>query len=142
MASTITPYLFFSGQCEEALQFYAEAVGARLEMKMRYDQSPEPVPPGQLQPGFETKIMHASFWIGDSLVMASDGCDDKSQFGGFRLAISVATKEEAHRVFNALAAEGSVLMPLVETFWSPCFGMLTDKFDLAWMISVPGPSTP
>lgn len=139
MTTSITPYLFFSGRCEEALNFYREAIGAQVEMIMRYNESPDPVPPGMLQPGFENKIMHASFRVHGAAVMASDGCNDQSKFDGFRLALSVANEAEAHKAFNALANEGSITMPLVKTFWSPCFGMLTDKFNVSWMVIVPGP---
>ena len=71
--------------------------------------------------------------------MASDGCDAKSQFVGFKLALSVPTEADADRVFNALAAEGKIEMPLMKTFWSPCFGMVADKFGVEWMMLVPGP---
>lgn len=138
--TTIAPYLFFAGRCEEALEFYREALGAQIEMVMRYNESPEPAPPGMLQAGFETKIMHASFRVGDVTVMASDGCDDKSKFDGFRLALSVQTEAEAHKAFNALADGGSIMVPLSKTFWSPCFGMLTDRFNVGWMVMVPGES--
>lgn len=136
----ITPYLFFAGRCEDALHFYRQALDAQVEMVVRYNESPEPTPPGMLQEGFENKIMHASFRVGDVRVMASDGCDDKSKFDGFRLALSVPTEAEAHKAFNALAAGGDIMMPLCKTFWSPCFGMLTDKFNVAWMVMVPGDS--
>ena len=77
MASTaITPYLFFGGRCEEALEFYRTALGAEVEMLMRYNESPDPPPPGVLQPGFERKVMHASFRIRGVPLMASDGCDE------------------------------------------------------------------
>ena len=82
--------------------------------------------------------MHASFSVGDAAVMASDGCDDKSKFDGFRLALAVPTEENAHKAFNALAKEGTVQMPLTKTFWSPCYGMVTDKFNVGWMVMVPG----
>ena len=140
MTTSISPYLFFSGRCEEALEFYREAVGAHVEMVMRYNESPDPIPPGRLQPGFENKIMHASFRVGEAVILASDGCDDKSKFDGFRLALSVANEAAAHQAFNALSNGGSVMMPLVKTFWSPCFGMLTDKFNVGWMVMVPGPA--
>lgn len=140
MTTSISPYLFFSGRCEEALDFYREAIGARIEMVMRYNESPDPIPPGRLQPGFENKVMHASFRVGEAMIMASDGCDDKSKFDGFRLALSVADEASAHLAFNALASGGSVMMPLVKTFWSPCFGMLTDKFNVGWMVMVQGPA--
>ena len=140
MTTSITPYLFFAGRCEEALSFYRESIGAQIDMVMRYNESPDPIPPGQLQAGFENKIMHTSFRVGQTTVMASDGCDDQSKFDGFRLALSVASEAEAHQAFNALANGGSIMMPLVRTFWSPCFGMLTDKFNVSWMVMVPGPT--
>lgn len=136
----IEPYLFYNGRCEEALEFYKKALGAEVQMVMRYKESPEPPPPGMVPPGFENKIMHASFSIGKTTVMASDGCSgDKAKFEGFSLAISVATEAEADRVFGALSAGGQVKMPLNKTFWSPRFGMLEDRFGIAWMVSVPGP---
>ena len=135
--SSITPYLFFAGRCEEALNFYREALGAQIDMIMRFNQSPEPIPPGMLQAGFENKVMHASFRIGDVCLMASDGCDDKSKFDGFRLALALATEAEAHHAFDAMAAGGTIQMPLCKTFWSPCYGMVTDKFNVGWMVMVP-----
>lgn len=72
-------------------------------------------------------------------VMASDGCDDKSRFSGFRLALSVPTEAAADHAFSALAKEGTIEMPLTKTFWSPCYGMVTDKFGVGWMVMVPGP---
>ena len=99
----------------------------------------EPCEPGMVPPGFENKIMHASFRIGESTVMASDGCDDTPKFDGFRLALSVSTETDAKKSFDALADGGSVQMPLTKTFWSPCYGMVTDRFGLGWMVMVPGP---
>jgi PhnB protein len=139
MATSITPYLFFGGRCEEALAFYGQALGAEVEMIMRYSESPEAPPPGMLQPGFEDKVMHASFRVRGIPLMASDGCDEKSTCSGFRLALSVPTEAEAQKAFAALADGGSVQMPLTKTFWSPLFGMLTDRFGLEWMVSLPGP---
>ncbi|MFO0943929.1 MAG: VOC family protein [Pirellulales bacterium] len=136
--STVSTYLFFSGQCEEALNFYTKALSAKVEMIMRFNESPAPVPDGMLQAGFESKIMHSSFSIGQTRVLASDGCDDKSKFDGFRLVLNVDTEAEAHQAFNALAEGGSIQMPLCKTFWSPCYGMVTDKFNVGWMVMVPG----
>jgi PhnB protein len=136
--TTITPYLFFAGRCDEALQFYSRAIGAQVDLVMRFNESPDPVPPGMLQPGFESKVMHASFRVGDVLLMASDGCDDKSKFDGFRLALSVPSEAEAHKAFNALAEGGTIQMPLSKTFWSPCYGMVTDRFSVGWMVMVRG----
>jgi PhnB protein len=134
--TTITPYLFFGGRCEEALEFYRKALGAEVEMLMRHNESPQQPPPGMLQAGFEKKVMHASFRVRGLLLQASDGCDDKSKFDGFRLSLALPTEAEARQVFDALAIGGSVQMPLTKTFWSPCFGMLTDRFGLGWMITV------
>lgn len=130
-------YLFFNGKCEEALEFYQRALGAELQMKMRYKESPEPTPPGMLPPGFEDKIMHASFKVGQSLLMASDGCSNgKPSFDGFSLSYCAVNEAEAKKAFTALSEGGEVKMPLNKTFWSPCFGMLTDKFGLGWMVTV------
>lgn len=136
MTSYVESYLFFGGRCEEALEFYRQALGAEVGMLMRYSDSPEPPPPGLLQPGFENKVMHCTFRIGGTTLMASDGCDDKSSFSGFSLSLAVATEAEADRAFNALADGGQVTMPLSKTFWSPRFGMLTDRFGVGWMVGV------
>lgn len=135
--ASIQPYLFFSGRCEEALAFYEQALGATVVMKMRFSESPDPLPDDMLQPGFEQKIMHASFTVGKMTILASDGCDDKSTFEGFRLALSVPTEATADSTFNALAESGKVDMPLMKTFWSPRYGMVTDKFGVGWMVMVP-----
>jgi PhnB protein len=137
MASTrIEPYLFFSGRCEEALAFYSTALGAETTFMMRYSDSPEATPPGMLAPGFENKVMHATFTIAGNTLMTSDGCDDKTSFSGFKLSLSLPTQAETERAFNLLAEGGSIQMPLSKTFWSPSFGMLTDRFGLGWMVSV------
>lgn len=138
--TVIQPYIFFGGRCDEALEFYRNAVGAKLEVLMRYKESPEPLPPGMLEEGFEDKVMHCSFTVGESAIMASDGCSaEDANFTGFRLSLSVPDAAEAERAFAALSDGGSVMMPLTKTFWSPCFGMLTDRFGLGWMVIVPAP---
>jgi PhnB protein len=135
----IQPYLFFNGTCEQALEFYRKALGAEVEFTMRYKESPESPPPGMVPPGWEDKIMHTSFRIGETTMMASDGCStSKASFDGFSLSLSVDSEAEADRAFAALAEGGQVRMPLTKTFWSPRFGMLTDRFGVGWMVSVPG----
>lgn len=138
MTTSLVPYLFFGGRCEEALEFYESAAGAERGMLLRFNESPEPIPEGMLQPGFESKVMHAEMSIGGHSVFASDGCDQASSFDGFRLALSVPTKQDAERIFSALSQGGTVDMPLGETFFSPCYGQLTDKFGVGWMVMVPG----
>ena len=137
----IQPYLFFPGNCEEAVEFYQKALGAEVEMMMRYKESPEAPPPGMVPPGFDDKIMHTSFRIGETTVMASDDCTSvKGAFEGFSLSLTVPTEADADRVFTALADGGQVKMPLAKTFWSPRFGMLSDRFGVGWMISVASPN--
>lgn len=134
----IQPYLFFNGNCEEAIEFYRRALDAEVGVLMRYRESPEPPPPGSVPPGMEDKVMHANFRIGDSIVMASDDCTQAStRFQGFHLSLTVADLAEAERRFKALADGGKVNMPLAKTFYSPAFGMLTDRFGIGWMVIVP-----
>ena len=131
----IQPYLFFNGSCEQAIEFYRKALGAEVEMMMRFKESHEPPPPGAVPPGFENKIMHASFRVGQTTVLASDGCSaDKLRFQGFSLSLSVPTEAEADRAFTTLADGGQVKMPLMKTFFSPRFGMLEDRFGIGWII--------
>ncbi|QDV25728.1 YciI family protein [Aureliella helgolandensis] len=136
--AVVQPYLFFGGRCEEALAFYQQAAGAKVIMAMRFDESPDAVPEGMLQAGFEKKIMHASFQVGSTTIMASDGCDDRTAFSGFRLTLLVPTEADADLVFQGLADGGKIEMPLATTFWSPRYGTLTDKFGVGWMVMVPG----
>jgi PhnB protein len=133
----IQPYLFFDGRCEEAIEFYKRAIGAEVQMLMRFKESPDAPPPGMIPPGSEDKVMHASLKIGDSVVMASDGeCGGKPSFQGFSLSLTVPNEAEADRLFAALADGGEVRMPLGKTFFSPRFGMLADRFGVGWMIMV------
>jgi PhnB protein len=137
----IEPYLFFNGTCEAALEFYRKALRAEVLFVMRYKESPEPPKPGMVPPGFENKIMHASFRIGQTTVMASDGCSaEAASFQGFFLSLSVPSETAADQAFAALSEGGQVRMPLAKTFWSPRFGMVVDRFGIGWMISVPGPA--
>ena len=140
---SIECYLFFEGRCEEALRFYERAVGAKVEMLLRHRDSPEPPRPGMLPPGAEDKVMHAKATIGDSVVMASDGmCTGKPTFEGFSLSITLPDAAAARRAFDALSEGGEIRMPLGRTFWSPCFGMVRDRFGVGWMVTVPDEAAP
>ncbi len=133
----LTPYLFFDGRCEEALEFYKKTLGAKVEMLMRFKESPDPVPPGMVAPGSENKVMHTAFKIGDTTVMASDGrAQGKPKFEGFVLSISAKNEAEADRLFAALGDGGKVQMPMGKTFFSPRFGMVADRFGVGWMVIV------
>jgi len=131
----VQPYLFYNGRCEEAVEFYKSALGAEVTMLMRYKDSPEPPRPGMVPPGSENKVMHASFKIGDTQVMASDGeCSGKTNFQGFSLSITAANGAEAERLFAALSKGGQVQMPLAKTFFASHFGMVADRFGVGWMV--------
>jgi len=133
----VETYLFFDGRCEEAIEFYKKVLGAEVTMLMRFKDSPEPPQPGMIPPGSENKIMHVSFRVGDTTVMASDGrCTGQANFQGFSLSLTVANEAEADRKFAALAEGGQVQMPMAKTFWSPRFGMVTDRFGVGWMVSI------
>lgn len=139
--STLRPYVFFEGRAEEAAEFYGQVLGARVEMLMRYADSPEPPPEGMIPKGSERKVMHMELRIGDSSLMGSDGnCGGKAQFQGFSLAYSARTEADADRVFARLAEGGQVQMPLGKTFFSPKFGMVADRFGVGWMVIVEAPA--
>ncbi len=131
----VQPYLFFNGRCEEAIEFYRKAIGAEINMMMRFKESPEPCPEGMIPPGSENKVMHAAMKIGDSLVMASDGqCSGAPNFQGISLSLDAASDAEAKRLFDALSDGGQVQMPLGKTFFASSFGMVADKFGVSWMV--------
>jgi|SRR5579884_1862955 len=130
----IQPYLFFEGRCEEAIEFYKRALGAEVGMLMRWKDAPDK---SMCAPGNENKVMHASLKINDARIMASDGrSSGQPDFKGFSLSLDAKTEGDASRMFNALAEGGQIIMPLGKTFFSPCFGMLADKFGVHWMIIV------
>jgi PhnB protein len=131
----VQPYLFFNGRCDEAIEFYQKAVGAEVMMLMRFKQAPDQ---SMVRPETAEKVMHAQLRIGDAIVLVSDGmCTGGEQkFEGFSLTLSLASVEEVDRRFNALAAGGQIRMPLDKTFFSPRFGMLTDKFGVGWIVLV------
>jgi PhnB protein len=133
----VQPYLNFEGRCQEALDFYRQAIGAEVDCVMRFSESPEPCDPNMVPPGNDDKVMHSSFRVGDSTIMASDcGCTGKPNFAGISLSITAADPDHAARLFNALADGGQVQMPLTKTFFSPSFGMVADRFGVSWMIYV------
>jgi PhnB protein len=133
----VQPYLFFDGRCEEAVEFYRRALGAEVTMLVRFKDSPDPQEPGMIPPGAGDKVMHMSFRIGDTTVLASDGrCEGRPSFQGFSLSLTVPNDAEAERLFAALADGGQVQMSLTKTFFSSRFGMVADRFGVSWMIYV------
>ncbi|MDM0040174.1 VOC family protein [Variovorax sp. J22G21] len=136
----VQSYLFFDGRCEEALEFYRSALGAKVTMLMRYKESPDPVPPGMCAPNSDEKVMHSEFTIGDTKLMASDGyAGGKPEFKGFSLSLDAKDDADAKRLFDTLAEGGTVQMPLGKTFFASSFGMVADRFGMAWMVIVPAP---
>jgi PhnB protein len=131
---TVQPYLNFEGRCDEALEFYTKAIGAEVIFLMRFKEMPGG-PPGSITPGTEDKVMHASFRVGDTTLLASDGrCTGKGGFQGIQLAIQTPDVAKVERLFAALSDGGQVQMPLTKTFWSPMFGMVADRFGVTWMV--------
>lgn len=131
----LEPYLFFHGRCEEALNFYKDALGGDIKDVHRFAGSPME---SHVDPSFQSKIMHATFVAGDVRFMASDGRPGPGPDGEDDIAMSLATDDaaEGERVFNALSQGGNVEMPLDDVFWGGKFGQFTDRFGVQWMISV------
>jgi PhnB protein len=130
----VQPYLNFDGRCQEALEFYKRAIGAKVGTLMRWKDSPDK---SMATPDNADKVMHAQFQVGETTLMASDGRNSgKPNFQGFSLSISASNEAEADRMFAALADGGEVRMPLGKTFFSPRFGMVADKFGVGWMVLV------
>jgi PhnB protein len=133
----VETYLFFEGSCDEAIAFYRKALGAEVLMLMRFKESPEPA---GCPPEMGDKVMHASFKIGETTIMASDGrCSGQHKFGGFGLSIAAPDAATAERWFAALSDGGQVQMPMTKTFFSPRFGMTADRFGVSWMVLVAQP---
>lgn len=136
MKPIVEPYLFFGGQCEAALEYYRLHLGAEIGRIMRYRESPE-APPCPLPEGWGDKVMHARFTLGASRIMGSDGMGQPMPDGGHCMSLTMPTEAEAQRAFTVLADGGQIFMPIGKTFWSPCFGMVTDRFGIHWMVTVP-----
>jgi PhnB protein len=133
----IETYLHFPGTCEAALSFYTKALGAEVVAMMRYKENPDTMPPEFDAGAIAERIMHSLVRIGETTIMAGDWPDTQEhKLEGFSLTINPKDVEEGTRLFNALAEGGTVKMPLGKTFWSPCFGMLDDKFGVSWMVNV------
>jgi len=126
----VTSYIFFNGRCAEALSFYEKVLGAKIEQKMTYGESPAAAHMADTPPGH---IIHARFRIGASTILASDG-DTPPQAARFSLCIHAGDAGEAERVFAGLAEGGEVRMKMDRTFFAARFGMASDKFGIPWMV--------
>lgn len=133
----LQPYVFFDGRGEEAIEFYKKALGAEVNMLMRFKDMPASCGPNAIKPGTENKVMHAHLKIGDSHLLVSDGdCKGQSKHEGFSLTLQARNDAEADRAFSALSEGGTVRMPLQKTFFSSKFGMIQDRFGIPWMVIV------
>ena len=129
----LSSYLMFKGECEAAFEFYAQVLGGKIEAMITHAGSPMEK---HTPPEWRDKIMHARLSVGDSLLMASDAPPGhQSETGGFSVNIGLKDPKEAERIFNALAENGTVRMPIQQTFWATRFGMLVDRFGTPWMIN-------
>jgi PhnB protein len=132
------PYLSFNDECEAAFKFYEQCLGGKIEMMTTFGDSPmaAQTPPDKLD-----KIMHVTLTVGDMVLMGSDAPPDSFEKPqGFSVSLVFDDPAEAERIFNALAENGTVQMPIQATFWSPKFGMLIDRFGTPWMINCDLPS--
>ena len=133
----VQPYLHFDGRCDEAIEFYKTAVGAKVNMLMRFKDCPVPENSEKCPAETLNKVMHASLRVGDSTVLVSDGrCQGNPSFAGVSLTLSAANDAEAQRLSAALGNGGKITMPIAKTFFSSQFGMVNDRFGVSWMILV------
>ena len=129
----MSPYLSFRGDCEAAFRFYEECLGARTGAIFRYGGSPMA---GDMPAGWADKVMHGSLALGDQVLMGADvGPERYEAPKGFSLSLHVTSTADAERIFQALATDGHVVMPLEQTFWAARFGMLIDRFGIPWMVN-------
>jgi PhnB protein len=132
----INPYLIFDGRCEEAFKFYEQALHGKIEAMMTHADAP---PDQQGTPEWSNKIMHARMVVGGQVIMGSDAPPQHfARPQGFMISLNVKDTAEADRLFNALSQNGQVQMPIQKTFWSPRFGMCTDRFGIPWMVNCEG----
>jgi PhnB protein len=129
----LSPYLWFSGNCEEAFKFYEKALNGKIEMMQTHGESPMA---DKVAPEWRTKIIHVRMIAGDNVLMGSDlPPEHYSAPKGFSVSLGIKEPAEAERIFNLLAAGGQVQMPIGATFWSVKFGMATDRFGIPWMVN-------
>ena len=129
----VNPLVTFNGQCEEAFKFYEQCLGGKIETMLTYAGTPveQHVPPE-----WHKKILHTTLTVGDGVIMGADSPPDSyEQPKGFSVTLNMKDPPEAERVFHALAENGTVTMPIQETFWAARFGTLVDRFGIPWMIN-------
>jgi PhnB protein len=136
----LNPYLLFDGKCEEAFNSYQKILGGEIVAMIPHEGTPAE---GGVPPEWRKKIIHARLVSNGMVLMGSDAPPDHQEpMKGFSVALNVKQPAEAERIFNALADQGTVRMPLSETFFAAKFGMLVDKFGTPWMINCEKPQQP
>lgn len=132
----VQPYLSFKGDCEAAFTFYEQCLAATRGLIFRYGGSPMA---GDVPPDWADKIMHGSLTIGGLVVMGADVAPQQYEAPrGFSLSLQMSDTAEAERVFTELARDGTIVVPLEQTFWAARFGMLVDRFGIPWMVNCEG----
>jgi PhnB protein len=133
----LNPYLSFNGRCEEAFKFYQQILGGNIQTMMTWGESPMA---DQVPSEWRDKIIHTSLIAGESALLGADAPPDYYQKpGGFSVTIQIDDTADAERIFNSLAEDGTVKMPLQQTFWAERFGMLIDRFGIPWMVNCGNP---
>ena len=133
-------HLNFNGNCKDAFALYQKVFGAEKPFLMTYAQAPGDAP---VPPNWKDKVMHTSIPLGEGMLMGCDAPPERSKpLGGFQVSVQSTDQTEVKRIFDALQQGGSIQMPLQKTFWSPLFGMCTDKFGVDWMVGMPGEQPP
>ncbi|ABW31794.1 VOC family protein [Acaryochloris marina] len=134
----LNPYLFFNGQCQSAFQFYEQCLGGKVETIMPYEGSPME---DQVPPEWRNKVMHAELTVNNRVLMGSDGMPGEYEVPkGFSVSLNMDDPAKAEQIFQALAENGTVSMPIQETFWAIRFGMVTDQFSIPWLINCDKPA--
>ena len=125
--------LTFNGQCEAAFKFYEQCLGGKIVAMVTHVGTPAEE---QVPAEWRNKILHARLIVGDEVLMGSDAPPDRyEESKGFSVTVGIDDLTGAERIFDALAKNGTVKMPIQKTFWAVRFGMLVDQFGIPWMVN-------
>lgn len=135
-AISLNPYIFFKGNAREAMEFYKSVFGGELTVQTMGEVPDEAMPPGMNKEEIKDQLMHARLEGGDVTLMASDSTKASPKAAKIELSLSGTDEAKLRKIFDGLAEGGKVNMPLEKQFWGDTFGMLTDKFNLDWMVNI------
>jgi PhnB protein len=129
----LNSYLTFNGQCEAAFKFYEQCLGGKIVAMVTHVGTPAEE---QVPAEWRNKILHARLIVGEEVLMGSDAPPDRyEESKGFSVTVGIDDPTDAERIFDALAKNGTVKMPIQKTFWAVRFGMLVDQFGIPWMVN-------